>query len=114
LTHYLPYYLSPVEQKQKVKMPTIVTHPDTFLEKFEEGFGEIGCLLTEEKLRKNFEVVLTKKPFNLTDNLIFLGEIPRLNDFEAKESMGKVLINGKYEDDYVTEDSVLVYKMLHS
>lgn len=110
LAHYLTYYMSAIEQKQKVKKPTIITHPDTFLEKFEEGFGEIGCMLTEKKLRKCFEVITTDEPYNLTDNLIFLGEIPRFNDFEAKEPMEKVLRNGKYEDDYVIEDSALVYK----
>jgi len=110
LSHYLAFYLSAIEQGQKVKQPIIITHPDTFLEKFEEGFGEIGCLISEVKLRKNFDVILTKEPFNLTDNLMFLGEIPRLNDFEAKEPIEKVFINGKYEDDYVTEDSALAYK----
>ena len=113
LTHYLAYYMSAIEQKQKVKKPTIITHPDTFLEKYEEGFGEIGCLISEVKLRKNFDVNLTKEPFKLTEKLFFLGEIPRLNNFEAKEPMEKVLKDvqlGKYEDDYLTEDSALVYK----
>ena len=111
LAHYLAYYMSAIEQNQKVKKPTIVTHPDTFLEKYEKGFGEIGCLITEEKLRKNFNVATTREPFSLTDNLIFLGEIPRLNDFEGKESIEKVFKDGKYKDDYVMEDSALAYKL---
>lgn len=110
LAHYLAYYMSGIEQKQKGKKPTIITHPDTFLEKYEEGFGEIGCMLTETKLKKCFDVVTTKEPFNLTENLTFLGEIPRLNDFEAKDSIDKIFRNGQYEDDYVMEDSALVYK----
>lgn len=109
LTHYLAFYMSAIEQKQKVKKPTIVTHPDTFLEKFEEGRGEIGCMLTEEKLKKCFEVITTDEPYHLTDNLTFLGEIPRFNDFEAKKPLFKVLRTGKYEDDYIIEDSALVY-----
>lgn len=109
LAHYLAFYMSALEQKQKVKKPTIVTHPDTFLEKYEEGFGEIGCMLTEEKLNKCFEVITTDEPYQLTDNLTFLGEVPRFNDFEAKEPLFKVLRNGKYEDDYVIEDSAMVY-----
>jgi 7,8-dihydropterin-6-yl-methyl-4-(beta-D-ribofuranosyl)aminobenzene 5'-phosphate synthase len=110
LSHYLGFCLSAIKQGQLIKKPIIVAHPDVFLEKFEEGYGEIGCSITEEKLRQNFDLKLTKEPFNLTDNLVFLGEIPRLNDFEAKESIEKVKINGKYEDDYVIEDSALVYK----
>ncbi len=110
LTHYLAFYMFALEQKQKVKKPTIVTHPDTFLEKFEEGRGEIGCMLTEEKLKKCFEVIKIDEPFHLTDNLTFLGEIPRFNDFEAKKPLFEVRRNGKYEDDYIIEDSALVYK----
>lgn len=110
LAHYLAYYMSATEQKQKVKKPTIVTHPDTFLEKYEEGFGEIGCMLTEKKLKKCFNVLTTYEPVSLTDNIVFLAEIPRFNDFEAKEPMKKIIRNGKYEDDYVLEDSALVYK----
>lgn len=111
LTHYLAYYMSAIEQKQMVKKPTIVTHPNTFLEKYEEGFGEIGCMLTETKLKKCFNVLTTYEPVSLTDNLVFLAEIPRFNDFEAKEPMEKVIRNGKYEDDYVLEDSALAYKL---
>ncbi len=111
LTHYLAYYMSAIEQKQRIKKPTIVTHPNTFLEKYEEGFGEIGCMLTETKLKKCFNVLTTYEPVSLTDNLVFLAEIPRFNDFEAKEPMEKVIRNGKYEDDYVLEDSALAYKL---
>ena len=110
LTHYLAFYMSAVAQKQKVKKPTIVTHPDTFLEKLEEGFGEIGCMLTQTKLKKCFEVITTDEPYQLTQNLTFLGEIPRFNDFEGREPMEKVLRNDQWTDDYVVEDSALVYK----
>lgn len=110
LNYYFPLYISALETNQITKKPTIITHPDTFLEKNEIGLGEIGCLLTENKLKKCFNVITTKEPYYLTDHLIFLGEIPRLNDFEAKESTEKVLRNGKYEDDFVLEDSALVFK----
>ena len=109
LVHYLAFYTSALKQEQKVKKPTIVTHPDTFLEKFDEKFGESGCMLTEKKLRKNFEVLTTKEPYKLTENLIFLGEIPRLNNFETLKPKDKILIKGKYEDDYIMEDSALAY-----
>lgn len=110
LVHYMALRFSALRQNKKVKNPIIVTHPDTFLEKFDETEGETGCLISEQKLRKCFDLILTKTPFNITENLIFLGEIPRLNDFEAKESMDKVLKNGKYKDDYLIEDSALIYK----
>jgi 7,8-dihydropterin-6-yl-methyl-4-(beta-D-ribofuranosyl)aminobenzene 5'-phosphate synthase len=67
-------------------------------------------MLTETKLKKCFNILKTFEPVSLTDSLIFLAEIPRFNDFESKEPMEKVLRNGKYEDDYILEDSALVYK----
>lgn len=109
LSHYISYYMSALESKLKVKKPTILTHPNTFLEKFEKGFGEIGCLIKEENLRKIFNVQTTKEPFQLTEKLVFLGEIPRKNDFEGIEPIEKIFIDGKYQDDYVTEDSALAY-----
>jgi len=110
LAHYLTFYASALKQGQKVKKPTILTHPDTFNEKFDEKLGETGSLLSKEKLNKNFDLKLTKEPFKLSENLIFLGEIPRNNDFEATEPLGKVYKNNAYEDDYITEDSALAYK----
>jgi 7,8-dihydropterin-6-yl-methyl-4-(beta-D-ribofuranosyl)aminobenzene 5'-phosphate synthase len=45
---------------------------------------------------------------NSNDNLIFLGEIPRLNDFEGKITFGKK--DGEQEADTVIEDSAIVAK----
>lgn len=110
LSHYLTFHTSAIKQGQKPKKPTILTHPNTFNEKFEEGLGEIGCMLSIEKLKKNFDIKLSKEPFWITENLVFLGEIPRENDFEGKEPICKVYKNNQYEDDYITEDSALMYK----
>ena len=52
---------------------------------------------------------LSEKPFEITENLFFLGEIPRVNNFEGKESIGKVKKNNVYEDDYIIEDSALAF-----
>lgn len=110
LSYYLTFYLSALKQGQQVKKPIILTQPDTFNEKYDIKSGEISSLISKEKLEKNLELKLTKEPFWITENLVFLGEIPRINNFEGKESIGKVLKNGNFEDDYIFEDSALVYK----
>ncbi len=109
LSHYLPYYTSAVKQRRQVKKPTIIAHPDTFNDKFHDELGEIGCLIPEGNLRKNFNVKTTVKPLKLTENLTFLGEIPRLNNFEKTEPIGKIKTNEGYEEDFIKEDSALVY-----
>ncbi len=110
LSHYLSMHTSAVKQKHNYKKPVILSHPDTFSEKSEDKLGEIGSLLPAGKLYKNFDLNLTKQPFWITDNLVFLGEIPRNNDFEGKESIGAVFQDNKYVPDYIIDDSALVYK----
>ncbi len=53
---------------------------------------------------------MSKEPVNLTERLIFLGEIERVNDFEAKNPLGTILRNGVEEDDFLFDDSALAYK----
>lgn len=110
LSSYLSLYLSNLKQGKEFKETTILTNPDTFNEKYKDKLGEIGCLLSKDKLEKSFNLKLSKEPFWISDNLVFLGEIPRINDFEGKESIGKVFQNNSYKDDYITEDSAIVYK----
>lgn len=110
LQHYLSFYTSAKKQSLQVKTPIILTHPYTFQEKFEEGIGEIGIAISQEKLEKVFQVQLTKEPFNITENLTFLGEIPRITSFEGQKPISKVLQNETYQHDFVIEDSALAYK----
>lgn len=107
ISHYLPFYASALKQRRKIKKPILLTHPDTFCEKFEEGLGEIGSMLSLEKLQKYFEIKLSQEPYQISDNLVFAGEIPRDNDFEGKTFLGQVLKNGIWQDDFIFEDSAL-------
>jgi 7,8-dihydropterin-6-yl-methyl-4-(beta-D-ribofuranosyl)aminobenzene 5'-phosphate synthase len=53
---------------------------------------------------------LSKEPLWLTDRLVFLGEIERKNNFEAKKPIGKVIKDDFEEDDYSIDDSALAYR----
>ncbi|MDL1957657.1 MAG: MBL fold metallo-hydrolase [Candidatus Desulfofervidus auxilii] len=88
----------------------LVAHPLTFERKFYKGFGEIGTRKRKEEIAKYFDLSLSKEPIWLTENLCFLGEIPRLNDFEGKMPIGTIIKDGKELPDYVIDDSALVYK----
>ena len=88
--------------------PTVIAHPLTFLTKTKNGLGEIGSLISKEKLSGHFRIRLSKDPVWLTERIVFLGEVERNNDFEAKIPIGKV--KSYLEDDYLMEDSALVYK----
>ncbi len=87
----------------------LYAHPDAFLPKRSDGEA-IGSVLNEEQLASRFRLKLSSAPVSVTQRLLFLGEIPRTNDFENKSPIGERLVNGVWEPDYVPEDSALVYR----
>lgn len=88
----------------------LIYHPDALLPK---RFGDkvIGANIPKAVLTAYFENHETVKPFYLTDNVIFLGQIPRTNTFEGKEPIGTTVDNNNQPiDDYVWDDSALAIK----
>ena len=53
----------------------ITAHPNVFDEKYEQDGTYYGCPLKQEVLDEGFSLNLTKKPFYITDKLLFLGGI---------------------------------------
>ena len=88
---------------------TILAHPDAFEEKIESG-EPIGSPLSAEQIRGECRLQLSAKPVKLSERLTFLGEIPSSNDFERRSPIGKRRYNGCLEDDYVLDDTALVYQ----
>lgn len=94
----------------KTKEIKLVVHPDVFNRKEHPEFGSIGTRKRKVEIEKYFDLELSKNPAKLTDNVYFLGEIPRVNDFEAKTPLGMTIKNGRKFPDYLMDDSALVYK----
>jgi len=84
----------------------IIAHPGCFEKKWYDG-QQIGSPFSKEELKKNFKLYLSKEPYFITENIIFLGEIPKITGYEGREPIGK-RENGK--DDFVADDSALVMK----
>lgn len=78
----------------------VVAHPDAFEEKFFEG-GSIGAPFSAEEMKEKCNLHLTREPLAIGKRLVFLGEIPRLHDFEGRRPIGH---------DPLTDDSALAYK----
>jgi 7,8-dihydropterin-6-yl-methyl-4-(beta-D-ribofuranosyl)aminobenzene 5'-phosphate synthase len=98
----------------KTDKPQLIAHPAALASKSFDalGLGEIGSVFDAAKLSRQFDIKLTKEPVWLTDNLVFLGEIPRENDFEAKHPIGQVH-DGETAPDYLLDDTALAYKTPH-
>ena len=70
----------------------------------------IGFIHSETVLNRCFNVKLSENPVWISEKLCFLGQIERTNDFENKKPLGTTIINGLEQDDYLLDDSALVYK----
>jgi 7,8-dihydropterin-6-yl-methyl-4-(beta-D-ribofuranosyl)aminobenzene 5'-phosphate synthase len=90
------------------RKPIVIAHPRTFVSVRDEGFAEAGSLLSEGKLAKHFPIQLSPDPQWLTPRLVYLGEIPRRNDFEGALTFGRK--EGEDSEDRVPEDSALAYR----
>jgi len=85
LNHLIKLY-----KKSKFKKPKLIAHPAALMPKF-FGKQQIGSNLSPKTMTKYFDVILTDKPYNLTKNLIFLGAVPRKNNFEICNICGDTL-----------------------
>ncbi len=110
LPHLIRYITESKIEGLEVKRSKLLTHPDTFVSRSLDEYDEVGSFLSKDRLAKHFNLELSKEPVWINDRLVFLGEIDRNNNFEAKEPIGKVINNGVVEDDYVIEDSAMAYK----
>lgn len=91
---------------QHLKGQTLITHPESFLKRFRKtDHSPIGLALSKDEISQNFQLQESKEPLQLTKNLFFLGEIPRLNNFESQTTPFE-LENGS--DDFILDDSALV------
>jgi 7,8-dihydropterin-6-yl-methyl-4-(beta-D-ribofuranosyl)aminobenzene 5'-phosphate synthase len=102
------HYVNLQLQKLPHRRPKVVTHPSTLASISSDSMVEMGPLFSVEKLSKHFPVECTKGTRQLTPQLLYLGEIPRKNDFEGRQTLG--CKEGESHGDTVPEDSALVYR----
>jgi len=91
------------------RKPTLVTHPLTLSPKTCDDLPGMGSLLSKDALSGYFHLQLSREPVHVTEQLVFLGEIERTNEFEAKTPIGKILEGEVEKDDFLFDDSALAY-----
>lgn len=89
--------------------PVLLTHPQSFNRRIKDG-REIGCTMTETELIGHFSLQKSIDPVWITDKLVFLGKIERTHSYEGCYPVGRLIKNGKEEDDYVEDDTALAFK----
>jgi len=85
---------------------TLITHPGTFTSRYRKSdHSPVGLSISKQQIEKQFNLQESKTPVQITHNLYYLSEIPRLNNFESQTTPFE-FANG--EDDFVPDDSALV------
>ncbi len=91
---------------QFIQDKILITHPDSFQERFRKAnHSTVGLSISKDEIETRFKLIETKQAYQVTKNLIYLGEISRKNNFES-QTTSFVLKNG--EDDFVNDDSALI------
>lgn len=84
---------------------TLISHPAAFIKRFHKNEKtNLGLSLGRDELELRFRLITSSESYFINQNIIFLGEIPRKNDFEAKTTAFEDL-NGN--EDFVPDDSAL-------
>lgn len=95
--------------KNSNQRPKIVSCPNVFAQRFDNIDGEFGSPIPEKELKDVFEIIYSNKPFLLTENIVFLGKIPRINKYEGKNGIGYLKDTGIL--DFVEDDSALAINL---
>ncbi len=91
-----------------IKDKTLVCHPGCFADRYSRKDGLYdGLPLTLDEAKEKFQLILSKEPYHITDDIIFLGEIPRKNDFEGKTTY---FFKKGGKDDFIEDDSALAIR----
>ena len=96
----------PTEGRNK----TLLAHPDVFADRYKVTGEYVGPSLSREEVVKKFDLSLSKQPYQITGDIYFLGEIPRLNGFEAKKSAFYYTKEGERFPDFIMDDTALAIK----
>jgi len=84
---------------------TLITHPNSFIRRFRKGGRQnIGLILLKDEIETRFNLIESATHYYITKNIIFLGEIPRENEFESQNT---AFADEHGIDDFVADDSAL-------
>lgn len=92
-----------------LRQTPLIAHPDCFWPK-RSGDLSIGAPYRSEEIAALCDYQPSTTPIQLTERLIFLGEIPRTLAFEPSYAMGERQRDGQWEPDTVNEERAGVSK----
>ncbi len=86
----------------------LITHPNSFALRFrKESKTPVGLRMSRDEISSKFDLKESKEPCWISNEMVFLGEIPRKNNFEA---LSTTFILGDGSPDFVMDDSAIAIK----
>lgn len=83
----------------------LITHPAVCMKRFrKKDQSYVGLSLSEKEINQKFKLTTTSKPYRISNQVFYLGEVPRLNSFESQSTSFQ---NADGTDDFVPDDSAL-------
>jgi 7,8-dihydropterin-6-yl-methyl-4-(beta-D-ribofuranosyl)aminobenzene 5'-phosphate synthase len=85
---------------------SMICHPGCFVRRYRKSDHDyIGLKNTKEELSLSFNLITSTDPYRISEKIFFLGEIPRLNNFESQNTS---FVFEEGSPDYVRDDSGIV------
>lgn len=83
----------------------LICHPGCFVKRYRKVDNSyIGLKNTKEEIEARFQLETFALPYGISEKIVFLGEIPRITDFESKNTS---FVFGDGTPDYVPDDSAV-------
>ena len=74
----------------------LICHPDFLKKRISKRTGKFDGLNENlEEIKDRFNLIITKEPYNVTDTIIYLGEIERLKEIEKGKNLPMTDENGE-------------------
>ena len=90
---------------QYLEGKTLITHPASFTLRYRKSdHTYVGLKLIQEDITSRFNLIASEESYFITPRVVFLGAIPRLNEYESQTTS---FIDDQGQEDYVPDDSGL-------
>ncbi len=87
----------------------LICHPGCFIKRYRKiDFSYIGLRNSKQEIAEKFDLITSSSPYSITENILFLGEIPRKTDFE---SVHTPFVFEDSTPDFVMDDSAVALKL---
>ena len=91
------------------KKLVLITHTACFIPKY-DGNEYIGASISAYEAKQNYNYIPSIEPYFITPNIVFLGEIPVIHNFEQRTQVGNLKVGGKTEPDFLIDDTAMAIR----